>query len=119
MSFADFQELRKLVEYAGAPRHHGVSSNALVMFGFNRGPRPSTPGQPIKSGALSWRGEECGRDYPMDRSDLAACQRVVRLARRAGVDPEVVARMESVLPEFEAWVIDGRNRHGAALRTAK
>jgi hypothetical protein len=88
----------------------GMSSDALALFGVGGGPRPRVPGRPTEPGRTLWNGEECGKGYPMDTSDLLACERTYAMAP-AGAKP----RMLPVLEEFRAWVYEGRNRYGEVV----
>jgi hypothetical protein len=90
-----------------AVRCTGVSSDALALYGVEEGPRPYTPGTPESPDAHSWRGEECGHDYPHDDGDLLACELTYLMAPKWAQ-----ARMLAVLEEFERWVWHGVNRHG-------
>ena len=89
------------------PRCYGLSSDALALYGLGVGLRPRTPGATVEPGITRWEGEECGRDYPCDESDLRACERTYDMA-----PAYVRERMLPVLEEFRAWVREGLNRHG-------
>jgi len=91
------------------PRCYGISSDALALYGLSAGPRPQTPGWSNGYGR-SWSGDECGTDYPHDKSDLLACELTYEMA-----PPHVQMRMLPVLEEFRRWVNDGLNRYGAAF----
>lgn len=89
------------------PRCYGKSSDALTLYALGKGPRPQTPGRPDRAGGHSWSGAECGRDFPHDGGDLAACELTYEMA------PAVLQRrMLPILVEFRAWVREGENRYG-------
>lgn len=93
------------------PRCYGVSSDALTLYALGKGERPLIPGTPSSSTGGSWHGDECGRNYPHDESDLAACELTYEMA------PDQVREiMLPVLDEFRRWVREGVNRHGVKLR---
>lgn len=105
----DFVLARVLAEQRyDQPRCYGLSSNALAMYALGRGPRPQVPGKPTSRGR--WDDDECGRHYPHDKDDLAACQRTYDMA-----PPHLKERMAPVLEEFRGWVLERRNRHGEVV----
>lgn len=87
------------------PRCYGRSSDALALYGVGSGPRPLIPGRETTRGF--WQGDECGTDYPLDESDLRACELTYEMAPSWAQD-----RMLPVLEEFRRWVRGGINRHG-------
>lgn len=110
---------RKFLE----PRCWGRSSDAMALYGLGEGPRPTIPGRmtaqiemgrrwafSTKAGG-SWSGDECGRDYPADMSDLNACERTYEMAPLW-----VQERMRPVLEEFRQWVLHGVNRYGERIQ---
>lgn len=92
------------------PRCYGMSSDALALYAVGIGPRPTVPGRPSSPGGRVWKDEECGRDYPHDEADLAACQRTFDMA-----PAHLRERMRPVLDEFTGWVRERRNRYGEVI----
>lgn len=89
------------------PRCWGASSDALAAYGVGIGQRPQTPGWSDSPNGGCWSGDECGREYPHDDSDLMACEITYRMAPR-----HVQERMLPVLDEFRRWIDHGLNRYG-------
>lgn len=107
------------------PRCWGRSSDALMMYGLGKGPRPILPGRTAEQiqvyesgerfvfstrGGYSLHGDNCGTEYPHDIDDLNACERTYEMA-----PPWVQERMLPVLLEFRSWVLEGRNRYGEVI----
>lgn len=101
-----------MVHPARMRRFTGLSSNAMVAYAFERGPRPTVPGHPTSPKAMSWQGDQCGRNDPADEDDLMACAETLRLARAMHLPVPVISRMAEVYREFWLWVMLGVNRHG-------
>jgi hypothetical protein len=91
-------------------RATGLSSDAMVAWAFDVGPRPCAP------------DGRYGR-YPHDTDDLAACCETLMLAKAlAFVDAlptGAIERMEDVYGEFWLWVIGGINHDGEHVRETK
>ena len=112
-------EVRMVPVHVASHRTCGLSSDAMVAYAFDAGPRPCPPMSPNGAGAVG--------SYPYDAADLGACHETLRLAQAfdaSGVSTlalpaGVVERMVDVYTSFWLWVVAGVNADGVHVMATR